>query len=194
MSDDLADYPIVILENDFPEAIGKIGLFDFLMPVEDSGLVFTAAVPGRLYEYGPEFTAFVQKYSRLRAASTLVQMGWARGESFTFLRAALELSISDVANIYGVTDIVVMEWESNLVPIPITVWNCFSFRVCLADSRQLPNPIQYYRGNLPARLIRVFPNLPMQGQVQVVDSYPPGNNPCPLPPFPQADCLPSRCK
>src|ERR1700758_4011822 len=128
MSDDLADFPIVILENDYPEQIGKIGLFDFLMEVGNTGLVFTAAVPGRLYESGPVFSAIVQKYSRLRAASTLVHMGWARGESFTFLRVALEWTISQVATLYGVSDVTVMEWEANLIPIPITVWNCFGFR------------------------------------------------------------------
>lgn len=184
VADDLADFPIVVLENDFPEQVGKIGLFDFLMPVGATGLVFTAAVPGRLYQWGPTFTPLVQTAARLRAASTLIQMGLIRGESFEFMRLALGLSQADVAALYNVTLSTVIDWEDNSLPIPLAIWQCFAFRVCLADGRTLP-PEQSLTPSWRPRLIRVFPTIPTPPQPQ------PTSPPCPpLPPFVTPDCPP----
>lgn len=185
MADDLANYPIVVLENDYPEAFGKLGLFDLLMPVGDTGLIFTAAMPGILYVTGPTFTPLVEHVAYLRAASTLIQMGLVRGESFAFLRYALQLTVAEVAVLYGVSEPTVQGWEDNSIPIPMPVWNCFSQRVMVADGRVLPaNPA--ICPSFRARLIRVFPNAPMVSQQQ-------GNQPpvCPPPPdFPGAECYP----
>ena len=184
MADDLADYPIVVLENDYPEAFGKLGLFDLLMPVGDTGLVFTAAMPGVLRVTGPSFTPLVEHVAYLRAASTLIQMGLVRGESFAFLRYALQLTTADVATLYGVPESTVQGWEDNSIPIPPTVWNCFSQRVMVQDGRVLPaNPA--INPSFRPRLIRVFPNAPMVSQQQ-------GAQPeCPPPPdFPEAECFP----
>jgi hypothetical protein len=185
MADDLADYPIVVLENDYPEQVGKVGLFDIQMPVGDTGLIFIAAMPGRLYLWGPTFTPPVEHAAYLRAASTLVQMGLVRGETFAFLRYALQLSVADVAALYGVLEATVVGWEDNSIPIPQAVWNCFSYRVMLADGRAFPaNPA--FDQSFRPRVIRVFPNIPMVPQAQ--DSPPA----CPNPPsnLPQADCFP----
>lgn len=188
MSDDLNDLPIVELENDYPEAIGKSGLFDLLMPVGDTGLIFTAAMPGILREYGPEFNSAVRQRAYLKAASTLVQMGLVRGESFAFLRDALALSVSQVATIYGVSDSTVMGWEDNTIAIPYNVWNCFSFRVCLADGVALPQSA--FGISFRPRLIRVFPNAPAVPQATGVTQIL-----CPTPPpWPGSECYPPYTK
>ena len=186
MADDLADYPIVVLENDYPEAVGKLGLFDLLMPVGDTGLVFTAAMPGVLQVTGTaSFTPPVEHVAYLRAASTLIQIGLVRGESFAFLRYALQLTVAEVAALYGVADATVQGWEDNSIPIPVSVWNCFSHRVMLADGRILPVHPAICPSARP-RLIRVFPNAPMVSQQQ--GGPPPA---CPPPPdFPGAECYP----
>jgi len=185
VADDLANYPIVVLENDYPEQVGKMGLFDLLMPVGATGLIFTAAMPGILREWGPSFSDEVHRVSNLRAASTLIQMGLIRGESFVFIRESLRMSQQDVATLYGVTLETVIEWESNVIPVPVNVWACLSYRVCLADGRTLP-PDRALCPDWRPRLIRVFPNAPMVGTQQ------PAQPLCPDPPsgFPGADCYP----
>lgn len=190
MADDLADYPIVVLENDYPEQAGKMGLFDLLMPVGSTGLVFTAAMPGRLYEWGPVFSDEVQRVSNLRAATTLIQMGLIRGESLAFIRSALRLSQQELADLYSVTLGTVVGWEDNSIPIPLNIWTCLSYRACLADGRILPAD----RALCPdwrARLIRVFPNTPGQSTAGPGDQLL-----CPDPPssLPGAECYPPpRC-
>jgi hypothetical protein len=175
MADDLADYPIVVLENDYPEAVGKIGLFDLLMPVGNTGLIFTAAVPGRLYEWGPTFTPLVTKAANLRAASTLVQMGLIRGESVAFMRAALGFTQADLAALYGVPLSTVIGWEDNTLPIPRGTWQCLAFRVCTADGRSLPVDTALTPSWRP-RLIRVFPVVPTPPMPQVSSpACPPAN-------------------
>jgi hypothetical protein len=188
MADDLADMPIVVLENDFPEKAGRVGLFDIQMPVGDTGLIFIAAVPGRLYPWGVDFSPRVTHASYLRAACNLIQIGLRRGESFAFLRTALEMSQADVAAIYGVTTSEVMEWEDNTIPVPVHVWNCYSFRVMLADGMILPSNPAVCPSVRP-RVIRVFPNVPMPSQPQ---DYTSDSCPQPLTGFPGADCYPPR--
>lgn len=190
MADDLADFPIVVLENDYPEQVGKMGLFDLLMPVGSTGLIFTAAMPGRLYQWGALFSDEVQRVSNLRAATTLIQMGLIRGESVVFIREALRMSQQDMATLYGVPLETVIGWEDNSIPIPLNVWTCLSYRACLADGRTLPAD-RALSPDWRARLIRVFPNAPMHstalGDAQL---------PCPQPPsgFPGSECYPPpRC-
>lgn len=185
MADDLADFPIVVLENDYPEQVGKIGLFDYLMPVVPTGIVFVAAVPGRLYKQGPRFTDAVRRASNLRAASTLVQMGLIRGESFAFLRNALGLTQAEVAAIDGVPASIVDDWETNAIPVPRSIWACLAFRVCVADGRTLPPDYALPPPNWRPRKIRVFPNIPTPLMPQ--DPTPPCDAP---PPLVGPDCPP----
>jgi len=165
MADDLQEFPIVILEADSPEQIGKIGLFDYLMPVGSTGFVFVAAVPGRLYKWGIAFTEPVKQAANLRAASTLALMGIIRGETFAFLRNALQFSQSDAASIYNVSLATVQGWENNSIPIPVFVWGDLSCRVSKADSRGV---LKEYAltPDFRSRKIRVFPCIPMQPRAQ----------------------------
>lgn len=190
MADDLPDFPIVVLEADYPERVGRVGLFDYLMPVGDTGIVFVAAVPGTLYEWGVQFTPEVQQASNLRAASTLAHMGLIRGETFEFLRLSLQLTQADIATAFGVPLATVQGWEDNTIPIPVNSWADLSNQVCEADHRaslteHAPCP------DFRPRKIRVFPETPMPTQavtsppcdppVPIVgpDCEPYGRPPCP---------------
>jgi hypothetical protein len=177
VADDLASFPIVVLEADHPERVGKVGLFDYLMPVGATGIVFVAAVPGRLYEWGPTFTDEVKQASNLRAASTLAHMGLIRGETFAFLREALQLSQADIAALFGVSEATVQGWEDNTIPIPTNAWGCTQSRVCIADGRQFLT--QYaLEPDFRPRKIRVFPEAPMP--LEPVTPTPPCDPPVPL--------------
>lgn len=189
MSDDLANYPIVVLENDYPEQAGKVGLFDYIMRVGNTGIVFVAAVPGILYLHGPTFTDAVKQASNLRAASTLVQMGLIRGEAVAFLRNALGLTQTELADELGVLLGDVQAWETNTVEIPRLHWNKLADSVMKADGRvlirDLPGcPAASYRG----RKIRVFPNIPMP--TQAVNQSGGGNSPGDCSPANPLDCPP----
>ena len=190
MADDLANYPIVVLENDYPEQVGKVGLFDFLMPVGSTGIVFTAAVPGRLYVWGPTFTAAVQAAAKLRAASTLAQMGLINGATFAFLRDALQLTQTELANELGVTVTEVQDWENDVVEIPRLMWDNVSRRVGTADGRALPSVVAC-PPNFRPRKIRVFPNIPMGAQPSVNNPSVTSTNGC-TPPSNAVtlDCIP----
>lgn len=181
MADDLPEFPIVVLEADFPEEIGKVGLYDYLMTVGTTGIVFVAAVPGRLQEWGPVFSAVVQKAANLRAASTLMQMGLINGDTFGFIRQALQLSQADVATLYGVTLATVIAWENNTIVVPLANWACLAYRLSLADGRTLLSEFAL-NPDFRARRIRVFPNIPLQSLPQ------PQSPPCP----PVTPCLPPR--
>jgi len=159
MADDLGDFPVVVLENDYPEQIGKVGLFDYLMPVGTTGIVFVAAIEGRLYKWGPLFEEPAKKLADLRAASTLVQMGLIRGETFAFLRNALRLSQGDIATMYDVDLATVQAWEMNLIDIPISIWGDISCRIANEDDRGALTQYALTPDFRP-RKIRVFPSIP----------------------------------
>lgn len=190
MADDLADYPIVVLENDYPEQVGKVGLFDFLMPVGNTGIVFTAAVPGRLYKWGPTFTDTVKAVSRLRAASTLAQMGLVNGATVAFLRVALQLTQAELATSLGVALADVQDWETNVSEIPRLMWDEISRRVGVADGRPLPSVVACPQ-NFRPRKIRVFPNIPMGAQPQPTNPSVTSTNGCSPPDNAVTlDCIP----
>lgn len=186
MADDLADFPIVVLENDFPEQVGKIGLFDIQMPLGNTGILFVAAVSGVLMPLGVIFTPLVTYRSYLAASTAIIRMGLIRGESFEFLRTTLSLSQSDIAVLYGVDQAAVVAWEANVVPVPWSVWSCLSYRVALADGVALPSHGTIDPPSWRPRLIRVFPNIPMISQEQTGE--PAYHAPCPI--LPGAECYP----
>lgn len=193
---DLPEYPIVVLENDAPEQVGKIGLFDLYMPVIGTGLVFVAAVPGTLYATGARFTDLVQRAANLRAATTLIHMGLIRGESLAFIRQALGFSPQEIADVAGVPLTTVTGWENNSIAVPLHVWTAIAQRACLADGRILPANHALCADWRP-RQIRVFPNIPSRGVSQTSQGsdfssqFSSESEQQPL--FPGAECYPPRC-
>ena len=172
------DFPIIELEDDSPQQVGKVGLYDYIFPVGNSGIHFKAAIAGLLYTWGPSFQPAATKLAQLRAASTLVQWGLISPDIFAFQRSSIQLSQSDVAAILGVDLATVQAWENGTTPIPRLMWQEIAARVCKADQRPLPpelapciNPETYRH-----RTIRIFPNVPSPPQ-------PPP--PCPCDPCPQ---------
>jgi len=164
MSQDLPEFPIVELESDFPEQIGQMGLFEYLMPVGSTGIIFIAEVPGRLEEWGVYFSEPVKHISKLRAASTLAQMGIIRGELFAFLRESLRLTQADIATMDGVSLETVQGWEDNSIPIPIDAWGSLASQVCSRDGRIAPTEYSMTPDFRPRR-IRVFPNIPTRSRI-----------------------------
>ena len=188
MADDLADFPIVVLENDAPEEVGKLGLFDLLMPVGNTGLIFKAAVPGVLQRWGVKFSSEVGRAANLRAATTLIHMGLIRGESLVFIREALWLSPQELADSLGVVLSSVAAWESNAAVVPLHAWENLALLACFADGRTLPNHHALCPDWRP-RVIRVFPNIPARGlaQASIPSAY---SSPVPFGGFPGAECFP----
>lgn len=165
MADDLPDFPIVVLENDHPEQIGKPGLFDFLMPVGSTGIIFVAALRGILQVQGPVFSEADKAAARIRAASTLVHWGIVNGDTFAFIREAIPYTQQEAADRLGVPLLQVQDWESGVEPVPRLVWNTLAEEVVRLDGRHLP-PELACPPNFRGRRIRVFPNVPRKSTAQ----------------------------
>jgi hypothetical protein len=179
------DFPIVVLESDSPQAIGKVGLYDYIIPIGSTGITFVAPIAGLLQPWGAVFQPAAMHLANLRAASTLCQWGLISGDIFAFERAAINLQQQDVANLLNVPLMTVEEWEADEVAVPRLMWQEIAARVCKQDQRYLPpelqllNPPASYRG----RVIRIFPNVPMPPQPIEPTGCPPGHGPPPCPPI-----------
>jgi hypothetical protein len=179
------DFPIVQLEADSPQMVGKVGLYDMIIPVGGTGISFIAAIAGLLQPWGPVFQPAAVKLANLRAASTLIQWGLISGDIFAFERASIGLQQSDVAAILGVPLVTVQEWEADELAVPRLMWQEIAYRVCKADQRFLPPeltlvvPPASFRG----RQVRIFPNVPMPPQPASPPQCPPGTGPPPCPPI-----------
>lgn len=179
------DFPIVELEDDSPQAVGKVGLYDFIIPVGTTGITFIAAIAGLLQVWGPVFQPAAVQLANLRAGSTLVQWGLISGDIFAFERASIQLTQQDVADILVVPLLTVQEWEADEVPVPRLMWQEIAARVCKADQRSLPPDLQFAAPppSFRPRRIRIFPNVPMPPQPQRGPQCPPGRGPPPCPPI-----------
>lgn len=173
------DFPIVELENDSPQLVGKPGLYDFLMPVGSTGIVFVAALQGILQSWGPVFSPAVQKAAYLRAASTLAQWGIVSGDTFAFLAQGAQLDQAGVAARYNVPLATVQAWYAGTIPVPPITWWCLAHFVGSLDGRSISD-FALPPGDLRPRLIRVFPNVPTPNT--------PGPPPAPICPPPPPLC------
>ncbi len=178
------DYPIVVLEADSPQAIGKVGLYDYLVSVGSTGIRFVAAMAGMLQPWGPVFQPAAIMLANLRAGSTLAQMGLISGDTFAFLRFSIQLQQSDVAAFLGVPLLTEQNWENNSVPLPRLIWCQLAERVCAADQRYLPPELQGASTppSFRPRLIRIFPNSPQPHQPFMPQICPPCTGPPDCPP------------
>lgn len=167
------DFPIVELENDSPQAIGKGGLFDYFVTVPNTGITFVAAIAGVLYATGVVFPPASIISANLRAASTLAQMGLLSGNTLTFLRTGAQLTQAQEAAIVGVPLLTYQAYEAGTLPVPLAVWKCLAFRVTTMDGRYMATELNLSQ-DFRARLIRIFPN--------------PGNVPGPS--TPDVGCVP----
>lgn len=187
---ELPDLPIVVLEATFPEVVGRPGLFDFYMNVGNTGIVFIAALPGFLREWGAEFPQYAVDAAYRRAGSTLAQWGIVSGDTFGFLAQAAKLSVADLSARYGVPEVTLTAWINNQIPVEPSVWQCLAYLVCSLDGRNfLPNPpASVPPPSLRPRQIRVFPTLPMSSMPQSAPPGCPPPAPCGCPPSPPCGC------
>lgn len=162
MADDLPSFPLVLLEADYPEMVGKAGLFDFLMPVGSTGIIFIAALPGILRVNAPEFSDFAKLYAYRRAASTLMQMGLVNGDTLTFLRTAVPRTQQEQADKFNVPLATYQAWESGAVEVPRNNWGCLAAEIGVLDGRPLALDWALCPPNFRPRRIRVFPQIPGQ--------------------------------
>ena len=153
------DFPIIELEADSPQGIGKLGLFDIQMPVGTTGIVFVAAVQGTLQSWGPTFTDIVRNAAYLRAASTLAGMGIATGETMQFLRTAINLSQADLAVKLGEDVPTIQAWESNQSPMLISAWTYLADMICKLDGRSALMDLSL-NPDLRPRVIRIHVTVP----------------------------------
>lgn len=170
------DFPIVELEADSPQGIGKSGLFDFRIPVGSTGIVFVAALQGLLTAQGPVFAQATQQAAFRRAGSTLAQWGIVSAPTFAFLAQAANLSATDLATRYGVSTPTVQDWLSGQTPVPVSVWQCLATLVCFIDGRNFLPGLAVSPTSLQPRVIRIFPSVPMPTMPQPLPSA------CPSPP------------
>ncbi|MGH7867861.1 MAG: hypothetical protein ACREP9_09595, partial [Candidatus Dormibacteraceae bacterium] len=171
------DFPIVELEADSPQAIGKVGLYDMVITVGGTGIKFVAAIAGLLQPWGPVFQPIAIQLANLRAASTLCRWGLISGDIFAFERAAIGLQQSDVATILSVPLLTVQQWESDQIPVPRLAWQEIAARVCKADQVYLPSEltVPVPPASFVARTVRIFPRVPMPPQPNI---SPPECPPC----------------
>ena len=131
-----------------------IALVDYYMPVGAGGFQFVAALMAYIRSYGPSFPVEYTRAANLRAASTLCHMAIVRGETFLFIRDAIQMTQAEAAAFLGVTVPDIVSWESNTVPIPRSIWDAMAHRCCDLDMRGF-TPELGFNCDFRARVIRI---------------------------------------
>jgi hypothetical protein len=148
-------------------------LIDFSMQVGDTGIVFVAGLTGwREADGSARFLPGAQAAAYRRAASTLAQMALVSGQTFQFLRLALNLSVAQAATLCGETESTITDWEDGTLPVPVSPWQCIADAAASADQRAGITWTALPSVNLRPRRIRIYPDIPYPG----VKLPPP--NPC----------------
>lgn len=143
-------------------------LVDYLMRVGTTNVYFVAQLPAILRAWGPVFDPKHTHQAELRAGSTLAQTGLIRGQSFQFLRFAIPWSETEAATFLGVTVPEIQSWEAEMAELPRNIFLALSHYVAALDGRENydsppPCPMETWQH----RVIRVYPDFPMQVQPQV---------------------------
>ena len=142
-------------------------LVDYLMRIGSTNVYFVAKLPAIIKPWGPVFDAKDMHQAELRAASTLAQTGLIRGQSLQFLRLAVPWTEAELASFLGVTVPDIQGWEAETVGLPRTIWLATAHYLAALDGREnydIPPPCPM--DNWQPRVIRVYPDFPMQVQPQ----------------------------
>jgi hypothetical protein len=148
---------------------------DYYMSVGSGGFKFVAALMAYVRPWGPQFPVEFTQRAHLRAASTLAYMAIVRGETFQFIREAVQFTYLDAAAFLGVSVTDIVDWESNLVPIPRSIWDTLAMYVCEKDMRGF-TPGLGFNPDFRARVIRVRIDMPFPSQPFIPSPCPP--DPC----------------
>ncbi len=137
-------------------------LIDFSMPVGNTGIVFVAGLTGfRESDGSAQFIPGATAAAYRRAASTLGHMALVNGQTFQFIRLALNMSTSQAATLCGVQESEITDWEDGSTPVPATSWQVMADAAAAADQRQGIMWTALPTVDLRPRTIRIFPDVPM---------------------------------
>jgi hypothetical protein len=130
-------------------------LYDFVMPVSNTGIVFVAALPGVMTAEGPKFNLNVRIPALRRAASTLAHWGMIRGGIITFMREALYMDEQALAAKLGSSEAQVILWETDQEAMPRTFFDILAALACQADERSYATNLQLQPPDLHNRTYRL---------------------------------------
>ena len=137
-----------------------VALVDYEMPVGNTGIVFVAALEAQMASWGPVFSTVSTQAAYRRAGSTLAHMALVTGETFEFLRHALQMTPAQAAAYLGVTLSQIQAWEAGQEVVPTHLWYHMADRVCEVDGREFTPYMTLTEPDFRPRRIRVFPDIP----------------------------------
>ena len=147
-------------------------LIDFTMPVGTLGIKFVAGLTGWRESNGTAlFVPGAIAAAYRRAASTLAFMMLVNGQTFQFMRQAIDLTTAQAATLCGVSPSEVSDWEDGTLPVPVSCWQAMADAACKADMRAGIVWTALPFVDLRPRVIRIYPDVPL----------PPQPRPCPPP-------------
>ena len=134
---------------------------DYLMQVGITRVSFVARLDATIRPWGLEFAPADVHQAELRAASTLSQMAYIRGQCLQFLRLAIPWTETEAADFLGVTLSDYQGYEAETLDLPRNVWLTLSDYVAQLDSRyHYGSPPPTPPDNGQPRIIRVYPDFP----------------------------------
>lgn len=145
-------YPIAYAPND-----PIYGVYDFEMPVGNTGIVFIAALNGTLGAkgMGPIFSQRLMDAAYRRAATSLVHMGLMAGQTFAFIRQAVPLTQAETADLLD-TDVPTIEaWETGTQDLTRDAWITLAEAIIQKDDRAMTPYLALAPVDLRPRRIRI---------------------------------------
>ena len=126
-------------------------------------MYFVAKLLATIQPWGPVFDPNDVHQAELRAASTLAQMAFIRGQSLQFLRLAIPWDEPTTAAFLGITVPELQSYEAETATLPRDAWLRLAAYVAHLDGRfsyDVPPVCPMDMGQ--PRVIRVYPDFPMK--------------------------------
>lgn len=145
-------YPIAHAPND-----PIYGMYDFEMPVGNTGIVFVASLNGILGPKGAGaiFSQRLMDAAFRRAATTLVHMGVMAAEPFSFIRQAVPLTLAEAAALLDTTAQTISDYETGVLPLTRDAWITIAEAATQKDDRAMTPYLALTPVDLRPRRIRI---------------------------------------